>query len=86
VPIGDCENPKLRWRSAELPGDGEGGFLGSIGHFEGREPLSMLLRALGMMNGTRPYKKRSFLTVWEPRHYRWIPASAGMTRDRRLTY
>ena len=36
---------------------GEGGFLEPIGHFEGREPLSMLLRALGMINGTRPYKR-----------------------------
>jgi len=33
-----------------------GGFLGWIGHFEGRKPLSTLLRALGMINGTCPYK------------------------------
>ena len=34
-----------------------GGFLGWIGHSEGRKSLSTLLRALSMINGTRPYKR-----------------------------
>ena len=48
-----------------------GRFFELIAHFEGRELLSMLPKALSLTNETHPY--------------RWIPAFAGMTKGRRLS-